>query len=220
MRTEISLVRHGQAQTGAKDEASYDKLSALGRDQARWLGEYLATSAHDIDRIISGPLHRQRQTAEIIGDVMGRPVSSDERLREMDYFGLAASIERSHALPFPVDREGFMTHLPQVMKVWQNGGIESTVESFESFTTRVSDALHDAETSGERVMMVTSGGVIGMSLRLIMSLDMTSFGHMLIQINNASLHRYVCENGQRMLDTFNATPHLDTPERMTAKTYT
>ena len=220
MLTEISLVRHGQAQTGAKDEVSYDNLSALGRDQAKWLGEYLASSSHDVDRIVAGPLHRQRQTAEIIGEIMGRPVVADERLREMDYFGLAASIERSHALPFPVDREGFMTHLPQVMEVWQNGGIESSVESFETFANRVGDALHDAENTGERVMLVTSGGVIGMSLRLILSLDMTSFGHMLVQICNSSLHRYVRENDQRMLDTFNATPHLDTPQRAVARTYT
>ena len=37
---ELTLVRHGQAQTGARDEASYDSLSNLGH-QARWLGEVL-----------------------------------------------------------------------------------------------------------------------------------------------------------------------------------
>ena len=32
--SEVWLVRHGQAQTGASDEASYDRLSALGHQQA------------------------------------------------------------------------------------------------------------------------------------------------------------------------------------------
>ena len=39
---ELTIVRHGQANTGATDEKSYDKLSDLGRQQARWLGEHFA----------------------------------------------------------------------------------------------------------------------------------------------------------------------------------
>jgi len=35
----ITLIRHGQANTGARDEQSYDRLSALGHQQAAWLGE-------------------------------------------------------------------------------------------------------------------------------------------------------------------------------------
>ncbi len=41
--SEFYLVRHGQASFGAKN---YDKLSELGHQQARWLGEYL--TARDI----------------------------------------------------------------------------------------------------------------------------------------------------------------------------
>ena len=36
---EFFLVRHGQASFGADN---YDKLSALGHRQARWLGGYFA----------------------------------------------------------------------------------------------------------------------------------------------------------------------------------
>ena len=34
----ITLIRHGQANTGARDEISYDRLSDLGHRQASWLG--------------------------------------------------------------------------------------------------------------------------------------------------------------------------------------
>ena len=34
MKTEIILIRHGQANTGAKDEESYDQLSDTGHQQA------------------------------------------------------------------------------------------------------------------------------------------------------------------------------------------
>ena len=37
---QIFLVRHGQANSEAKDEVSYDKLSPLGKIQAGWLGQY------------------------------------------------------------------------------------------------------------------------------------------------------------------------------------
>jgi broad specificity phosphatase PhoE len=40
-QSEIILIRHGQANTGAKDEESYDKLSATGHQQSAWLGDYL-----------------------------------------------------------------------------------------------------------------------------------------------------------------------------------
>ena len=45
---EITLIRHGQANTGARSEADYDRLSDLGRQQALWLGEHLrATGGFD-----------------------------------------------------------------------------------------------------------------------------------------------------------------------------
>ena len=37
----ITLIRHGQANSQARDEASYDRLSDLGHQQAAWLGEWL-----------------------------------------------------------------------------------------------------------------------------------------------------------------------------------
>ena len=40
-QSEIILIRHGQANTGAQDEESYDKLSATGHQQSAWLGDYL-----------------------------------------------------------------------------------------------------------------------------------------------------------------------------------
>ncbi len=39
--SKITLIRHGQANNTATDEAGYDRLSDLGRQQARWLGEYM-----------------------------------------------------------------------------------------------------------------------------------------------------------------------------------
>ena len=216
----VTLVRHGQANTGATDEESYDNLSDLGRDQARWLAEYVKRSAYAPDRIVAGPLHRQRQTAEIVAEALRMDIETDERLREFDYFGLSQSANNTHAMPFPTDRPGFMTHIPQVMEMWSNGIIDSPRESFADFSTRIAGVMADAEKRDGRTMLVTSGGVVSMAVRTILSLDMGAFAHVMMQVHNSSMHRYVLENGERRLDTFNATPHLDLPDRVAARTYT
>src|SRR3954469_11144304 len=60
----LTLVRHAQASFHADD---YDELSALGREQARLLGEFWARRRADFDAVYCGPRVRQRHTAEIAG---------------------------------------------------------------------------------------------------------------------------------------------------------
>src|SRR5258708_9795586 len=66
----IYLVRHGQACFGT---ANYDQLSDTGRDQVRLLGGYFAQSGERIDRIYSGALNRQCETADLIAQAVGIP---------------------------------------------------------------------------------------------------------------------------------------------------
>ena len=68
-------------------------------------------------------------------------------------------------------------------------------------------------------MLVTSSGVIGMALRQILSLETSSYARMLLQVHNSSVHRYVLEAGERYLQTFNGTPHLDHPDRSQHRTF-
>ena len=96
--TEITLIRHGQAQSGAKDEKSYDQLSDLGYQQANWLGDYIRQS-RGFDRVISGAMKRQIQTAQSLA-LEGTPHDQDMRLNELDYFGLAHSFKDTHGVDF------------------------------------------------------------------------------------------------------------------------
>ena len=56
----VLLVRHGQAAFGTEH---YDRLSDQGRQQARWLGEYLAARGLRFRTVVAGTLARQRDTA-------------------------------------------------------------------------------------------------------------------------------------------------------------
>jgi phosphohistidine phosphatase SixA len=61
---ELVLIRHGQANSAANDEAGYDRLSELGHQQARWLGDWLRAHEAPFDRVLMGSLRRHRETAE------------------------------------------------------------------------------------------------------------------------------------------------------------
>ena len=211
---EIILVRHGQANSEAKDEESYDRLSDLGHQQARWLGDYLADREAPFDKVISGSLRRHRETAAGIGYV--DPVV-DPRLNEMDYFNLGQALENVHGVPFPGPDE-FAAHVPQVMEAWHRAEIKG-VETFASFEDRVTSVLQEAAQPGVRVLCVTSGGVIGMIIRHLLDLDPTRMAHVLLPIMNSSVHRvHVIPQGP-ILASFNAVPHLDHADRAHAKTH-
>ena len=60
----ITLIRHGQANSTATDEASYDRLSALGHQQAKWLGEHLIDTNQVHQNLYTGTLRRHAETAD------------------------------------------------------------------------------------------------------------------------------------------------------------
>ena len=212
---EITLVRHGQANTTATNEDDYDRLSDLGHQQAAWLGAYLRAHEPPFDRVLMGTLRRHHQTATAMGDV-GPVADVDDRLNEMDYFNLGRALQDRHGVPLPGPGE-FAAHAPQVMEAWHRAEIMGN-ESFAAFETRVTDVLQEAAQPGARVLCVTSGGVIGMVLRSLLNLDARRLAHVLTPIFNSSVHRVQVTPGGTILSGFNATPHLDTPDRTHART--
>jgi broad specificity phosphatase PhoE len=216
---EITLVRHGQANAQATDEAGYDRLSDLGHRQAQWLGDHLKETGRQYDHILSGTLNRQRDTASAIAACLDSPMEQDARLNELDYYGLATSLRDDHSVPMPADRDQFLHHMPQLMTAWEAGRLHSRLETFSAFEGRVQAMIERAEELGGRVLLVTSGGVIGMAMRILLRLEVASYANVLLQINNTSLHRYVKGGNALLLDTFNATPHLESVDRAFARTH-
>ncbi|MFN3210663.1 MAG: histidine phosphatase family protein [Roseovarius sp.] len=213
---ELILVRHGQANSHATDEDSYDRLSDLGADQARWLGEHIAATNPRFDRVLTGTLRRQVETAHHMGIAV---TAQDPRLNELSYFALAQAALDAHAIPVPTDATGFATHLPQVIGLWTAGHLPGVPESFDAFAARITDVLTEQCADAGRTLLVTSGGVIGMALRHVLSLDDTAMARVMLQINNASMHRLSYVHDTLMVAGFNAIPHLDRPDRAHARTY-
>lgn len=210
---DIVLIRHGQANSLAKSEEEYDRLSDLGQQQAAWLGDWLRAHEEPFDRVVSGTMQRQIQTAAAMGYA---EAPTDPRLNEMDYFSLGRALTEVHGVPHP-GPENFAQHSVKVMEAWHAAEIKSH-ESFEAFEARVRGIVEEAAEPGVRVLCVTSSGVIGMALRALLGLDARRLAQVLLPIRNSSVHRMRVTPHGTILAGFNATPHLDAPDRAHART--
>lgn len=213
----ITLIRHGQANSGARDEASYDKLSPLGHRQAEWLGAHLRDNGPSHPRVYCGTLRRHVETAQSMG--LGDAVIRDARLNELEYFHLAQLLESQQGIAIPEDREGFIDHLPRVFSAWAAAEIDNPPESFAAFETRVSAALDDIAAGSGPALVVTSGGLIAMVMRQVLGLETDAMARMALAIMNTSMHRLFPIGAALSPVLFNAVPHLDAPDRQFAQTH-
>lgn len=210
----ITLVRHGQANSSAKTEEDYDRLSPLGHQQAAWLGDWLAQRGEGFDLVLSGSLRRHIETAEGMGH---NTPEIDTRLNELDYFNLGKALEDNHGIPMP-DGDGFAQHMPKVMEAWHRAEIMGN-ETFADFEKRVVGVLQEAVQPGRNILCITSGGVISMMVRHLLELDPRRMAHIALPIYNTSLHRVHVSPVGPILAGFNAIPHLEDHDRRTARTH-
>ena len=216
--SQITLIRHGQANSGAQDEASYDKLSDLGHQQAQWLGHHLRDTHQQHQRLYTGTLQRHIETAD--GMATGLTATRDARLNELEYFTLASALEAEQGIAIPTEQSEFVKHLPRVFSAWQAGEIEGAPETFDAFETRVQNAISDIADGDGPALVVTSGGLISMVMRQHLNLDVDGMAHIALAIMNTSMHRLFPIGGTRWAPVmFNSVAHLETPDRQHAQTH-
>lgn len=230
----MTLVRHGQASLFADN---YDELSALGREQARLLGEFWGRRQIDFDEVYCGPRARHQQTAELAGAAFRRagrawpePVALAD-LDEYDLGGLLRTLAPALACQDPAFAElltnyrraeagpdrmsGFWKVFQALTVHWVTApGSFDGVESFPAFRDRVARGLRivtGKPGSGRRVALFTSAGVIGTSVRLALGAPDRSALDVNWRVRNCSLTEFVFSRDRFTLDSFNALPHLENP---------
>lgn len=213
----ITLIRHGQANSQAQDEASYDRLSTLGHQQSAWLGAHLKSVRQDHARLYTGTLNRHVQTAQAMQ--MGLEPISDPRLNELEYMTLARALEREQCVPFPTDQAAFVDHLPRLFAAWKNDEIEGAPESFNDFEARISEVLLEIAEGDGPALVITSGGLISSAMRQFLRLDVAGMAQLALAIYNTSQHRLFPIGGALSPTLFNAIPHLEDPSRHHAHTH-
>jgi probable phosphoglycerate mutase len=107
--TELVLVRHGETVWHAENRyagVSDVGLTERGAAQAQRLGRWAA--AHPVDAVAASTLSRARLTAQPAAEALGLPLSTDERLCEVD-FGAGEGLTRTEmAERFPEALAAFL----------------------------------------------------------------------------------------------------------------
>ncbi|GGO74713.1 bifunctional RNase H/acid phosphatase [Nocardioides deserti] len=89
--TTLVLVRHGvTAHTKEKRfsgglASANPGLSEEGRAQVRSTAEWLAPLAERVDAVVASPVRRTRESAEILAEVLGRPLLEEPGFAEMEF---------------------------------------------------------------------------------------------------------------------------------------
>jgi broad specificity phosphatase PhoE len=226
----LLLVRHGQASIHADN---YDVLSELGHRQATALGQYFARTSRRIDRVVSGPLERQRDTTTRLLEASGRhdlvPTVLDG-LREFPAFSIVDRVKEKVAERDEVVRRGlvdaaapgkggraapgFRDGVERIATLWANGELDDVddLESFAAFKARVLGALDEVAeqlASRQTGVLVTSGGVIAVAVADALGLPPARAMELMWEIANGSFHEIRLRPHTRTLMRFNAIPHLE-----------
>jgi len=217
--THMTLIRHGQANASATDEAGYDQLSDLGHQQAKWLGEHFEQAGQHFSRIYSGTMKRHIQTAEGLGATRFGSLTQDARLNEFPYYSLRAAYERQFGAVDPQSQEDFAILLCELLERWEANQLDDVSESYVGFFQRVAEVMDDIAAGGGPALVVTSGGFISTAMRHSLGFDLRSWTQTCLATLNTSVHTWQPIAGRRHVTQFNAVPHLDAAERREAMTY-
>jgi broad specificity phosphatase PhoE len=228
----IYLIRHGQASFGTDN---YDQLSAVGREQSAILGKYFAALGEPIDRIYTGTLARQRETAQLLANAVAPnapPLTVEPSFDEYESESIlkafaasltAAQLEQAGWPGLHTDRRRFQFFLERAARAWVDARIAADgMLPWREFHGRIIGALEGimrSEGRGKTVLVSTSGGVIGTIVAHVLGLA----NHMGIELNwavhNASITRLIYNADKISLSMFNGLPHLDQDGRRQLITY-
>jgi 2,3-bisphosphoglycerate-dependent phosphoglycerate mutase len=159
----ITLLRHGESTGNARGiyqgQAEFD-LSRVGRQQAHALAARWLEEKWSFDTVISSPLGRARQTAEIIASALASPVEYDEIWMERHNGVLAGLNHLEVAERFP--------H-PAFMSPYEPVG--QTGESQWDLYLRAGQAVRGLlRRPPGRYLVVSHGGILNMALYAVLGI--------------------------------------------------
>lgn len=217
----LLLMRHGQAAFG---EARYDLLSAVGVAQAEATGAWMRGRGDAPMTVWHGPRQRQAETAaRVLAEWGGGPeavlVSGlDEFAEGEEVLDAACSLfgRPMSGAAAPERREQLRCY-EAAYEAWSRAELEIPRRaSYSHFRAGVREWLRDVTEgpSGQRILAVTSGGVIAAAVCETLELPDVQWCALVRMINNASMTEIVYSRGRMALRTFNSVAHL--PHRLTS----
>lgn len=211
------LVRHGQASFGM---GNYDRLSEHGQAQARRLGAVLLERGIDVQRIVSGDLDRQRETADVLATALGGlPVAVDPRWAEYDHQPLIARVRPSYRKPWmmvadlartPNPNRKLQELIDQALEAWVvSDEPPGEVETFAEYTARADAALEAASSEPGVTVVVSSAGTITAAVAPHIGIPYGAWPALHRVMVNSSVTKVVRGRRGLTLISFNEHGHLE-----------
>lgn len=187
--TEICLVRHGETDWNAigRLQGSTDiPLNNNGKYQARECGEFLAKDKWDL--IVTSPLMRARQTAEIISNIVRIPMVEMSEFVERHFGDAEGMTVQERSTTFP-DKKYI------------------NVEEWEDLISRVTIGLEKITQNykSKRVIVVVHGAVIN---AILAELSNGEVGSGKTRLVNACINNIAFSEGKWNIKDFNQVTHL------------
>ncbi|MEW9920401.1 histidine phosphatase family protein [Marimonas sp. MJW-29] len=206
---ELLVIRHGQASFGTDN---YDVLSDLGHRQSEAVGKLLRETGWVPDRLVTGTLKRQKDTLASMG--FGPAPEEHPGFNEYDFHDLLHARFNGN-VPELVkgDRKTHFRALRETVFEWQDAAFDGALETFQEFEARVEAARAFACcTDARRVLVISSGGVIGQLTATALGADRRHMMELNLQVKNTSMTRFMFKGDRWSLHEFNATPHFASAE--------
>lgn len=200
--TELILIRHGETDWNRRQcfQGQIDvPLNNLGLAQAQRLGARLA--GEPIDALVVSDLSRTRQTAAPTAAALNLVPHYTPTLREQA-FGLLEGLSFDEIrVKHPTEFALWVQHDPSY-------ALPGGAESRQVFHARVTRALHEVAERhlGQRVAVVTHGGVLDMVWRSAKSLSL--HGPRECAIPNTGINRVLLSNGRFEILSWAEDDHL------------
>ncbi len=228
----LYVVRHGQASLFTDD---YDRLSDLGRRQARTLADHWLQRELDFDAAWSGELKRQVDTAAEVASVYAQAGRSFPTLRRTAGFNEYPADEIMATLGTALrQRDGRVAGLFEAAETAANGAeryrhfhrlLEAVIGSWvqgehepdevpmpwQAWSDGIRQALVEAISAagkGSNIALFTSGGVIGVTVQSVLESPPIKAAELNWRIYNGSVTRYTFSGNRVSLDHFNDISHL------------
>jgi probable phosphoglycerate mutase len=202
--TTLVLVRHG-----ATDHTHAKKFSGRGGDdpglnadglaQVRAVADWLAPLADELDAVVSSPLRRTRETADIIAETLGKQVILEEGLAEAAFGTWDGLTFHEVQQQYPDDLDAWLGSLD----VAPGGGGDSFAE-MDRRVRRARDRLL-AGYPGQAVLAVTHVTPIKLLVRMALGAPLEAVYRMEMAPASVTVISWF-EDGTASLRLFNARP--------------
>ncbi len=232
------MVRHGQASYMSED---YDKLSTMGEEQSRKLGQFWARHGLTFDRVFHGPAKRHIRTMEIAAEQVkaaGLPWPTPQLLPAVDEFDAYTMMKTMVPLLEGVDENVRVRNrafwdnqgspeagrllqslFEAVAHRWCSGEILAPgVETWSEFLARISGAVAELRASamkGSSTAVFTSAGPIAATIASALELSVSKSIEFVWLSRNSSYSEFLISGERFSLSSFNSFPHLDEERLLT-----